>query len=202
MFRAAANCWQSGVDGLCTWFMPWPLGETERSVLVQLADPIQVQKADKHYFLRRAPAEARQIDYPATLPITIDPAADLGRFFDIPFTVADDLRDRDDSPTVRLRLSIRDLVVADRLEVRLNGQSLEGESVRRRPLDAMAPYAGQRLDIELRKQRPQSGSNGLQIALLERPQDLVSSLCIEAVEILVKYDTYPSAGMASRQVDP
>jgi len=33
-------------------------------------------------------------------------------------------------------------------------------------------------------------------------QDLVSSLCIEAVEILVKYDTYPSAGMASRQVDP
>jgi hypothetical protein len=66
----------------------------------------------------------------------------------------------------------------------------------------MAPYAGQRLDIELRKQRPQSGSNGLQIALLERPQDLVSSLCIEAVEILVKYDTHPSAGMASRQVDP
>ena len=66
----------------------------------------------------------------------------------------------------------------------------------------MAPYAGQRLDIELRKQRPQSGSNGLQIALLERPQDLVSSLCIEAVEIFVKYDTYPSAGMASRQVDP
>ncbi len=203
MFRAAAaNCWQSGVDGLCTWFMPWPLGETERSVLVQLADPIQVQKADKHYFLRRATAEARQIDYPATLPITIDPAADLGRSFDIPFTVADDLRDRDDSPTVRLRLSIRDLVGADRLEVRLNGQSLEGESVRRRPLDAMAPYAGQRLDIELRKQRPQSGSNRLQIALLERPQDLVSSLCIEAVEILVKYDTYPSAGMASRQVDP
>ena len=33
-------------------------------------------------------------------------------------------------------------------------------------------------------------------------QDLVSSLCIEAVEILVNYDTYPSAGMASRQVDP
>ena len=36
----------------------------------------------------------------------------------------------------------------------------------------------------------------------ERPQDLVSSLFIEAVEILVKYDTYPSADMASRQVDP
>jgi hypothetical protein len=36
----------------------------------------------------------------------------------------------------------------------------------------------------------------------EQPQDLVSSLFIEAVEILVKCDTYPSAGMASRQVDP
>jgi hypothetical protein len=205
MFRAAAaNCWQSGVDGLCTWFMSWPLGETERSVLGQLTDPIRVQEGDKHYFVRRAPAVARQIDYPAALPITIDPATDLGRFFDIPFTVADDLGSQADSrvAAVELRLSMRDLVGADRLEVRLNGQSLFGESVRRQPLDPIAPYAGQRLDIELRGHRPQTGPNRLQIALLERPQDLVSSLCIEAVEVLVQYGTYPSAGLASPQVDP
>ena len=118
--------------------------------------------------------------------------------------MADDLGSQTDSrvAAVELRLSMRDLVGADRLEVRLNGQSLFGETVRRQPLDPIAPYAGQRLDIELRGQRPQTGPNRLQIALLERPQDLVSSLCIEAVEVLVQYGTYPSAGLASPQVDP
>ena len=103
---------------------------------------------------------------------------------------------------MRLRLSRRSVAVAGRLGVRRSGQSLLGGAVRRQPLDPIAPYAGQRLDIELRGHRPQTGPNRLQIALLERPQDLVSSLCIEAVEVLVQYGTYPSAGLASPQVDP
>ena len=201
MFRAAAaNCWQAGVDGLYTWFMSWPLGETERAVLGQLADSDWGREGDKHYFVRRGPSEAREIDYEALLPITIDPATDLGRRFDIPFTVADDLEDRGDAESrvtaVELRLSVRDLTCADRLEILLNGQPLSGDTMRRQILDPIAPYVGQHLHIELRAQLPQVGQNHLEVALLERPHGLVSSLSIEAVEVLVQYGTYPTTILA------
>ena len=197
MFRAAAaNYWRADVDGLCTWFMSWPLGETERAVLGQLASPEQGREGDKHYFVRRGPVETREIDYPALLPIAIDPGADLGRRFDIPFTVADDVGDRGEAQSrvaaVELRLSVRDLTSTDRLEIRLNDQPLTGETVRREILDPIAPYVGQRLEIGLREQLPQAGQNRLEVALLERPPGLVSALSIEALEVLIQYDTYPA----------
>jgi len=197
MFRAAAaNYWRADVDGLCTWFMSWPLGETERAVLGQLADPDLVREGNKHYFVRRGPVEAREIDYPALLPIAIDPDTDLGRRFDIPFTVADDMEGLEDGESgaaiVELRLGIRDLTTADRLEILLNGQPLAGGTMRRQILDPIAPYEGQRLHIELRGQLLEVGQNHLEVALLERPLGLVSSLHIEALEILVQYHTYPS----------
>jgi hypothetical protein len=200
MFRAAAaNYWQAGVDGLYIWFMSWPPGEIERAILDQLADPVQVLEGDKHYVVRTAPAESREIEYPASLPVSIDPATDLGRSFEIPFVVADDLESSDPAVSrvtaVELRVCIRDLTLADRVEIRLNGTSLAGETVHRRVPDPIVPYAAQRLDIELRNQRPHAGSNLLEIVLLERPKDLVSPLCIESVEVLVRYGTYPSTAL-------
>ena len=174
-------------------------GEIERAILDQLADPVQVLEGDKHYVVRTAPAESREIEYPASLPVSIDPATDLGRSFEIPFVVADDLESSDPTVSrvtaVELRVCIRDLTLADRVEIRLNGTSLAGETVHRRVPDPIVPYAAQRLDIELRNQRPHAGSNLLEIVLLERPKDLVSPLCIESVEVLVRYGTYPSTAL-------
>ena len=50
---AAAAAYARGADGLCVWFLPWPLGADERDSLRTIADPdCSLLKADKHYFAR------------------------------------------------------------------------------------------------------------------------------------------------------
>ncbi|MFH1567054.1 MAG: hypothetical protein ABIL09_03575 [Gemmatimonadota bacterium] len=201
MFRAAAaNYWQAGVDGLYTWFLSWPLGQAEHAVLTALSDPEQVRERRQHYFVRRAPAEMRGMDYPAPLPVAIDPAADLGKPFAVPFTVAGDLEDRGDGQSrvaaVELRLGLRELTAADRLELRLNGEPLAGETVRREILDPISPYVGQRLCVDLRRHRPRNGANRLEVVLQSRPQGLVSAVTLEAIEVVVSYAVYPTAAPA------
>lgn len=195
MFRAAAaNYSLAGVDGLYTWFMSWPLGEQQRDVLGQLADPVQIAEGDKHYFVRSAPAETGGLQYPAALPVTIDPATDLGKRFAVPMIVGDKLEQSVVADSrivaVELRLSINELTTLDRFEIRLNGELLDGETVRRQPTNVISPYSGQALSIELRHRRPVTGNNQIEFALLERPAGLVSPLRIDAVELIVRYDTY------------
>ena len=44
MFRAAtANYWAKGADGLIAWFLHWPPGEAERSILTDIGDPDVVE---------------------------------------------------------------------------------------------------------------------------------------------------------------
>jgi hypothetical protein len=195
MFRAAAaNYNHAGVDGLYTWFMSWPLGEQQRDVLSQLADPVQVAEGDKHYFIRSAPTETNGLQYPAALPVAIDPTTDLGKRFSIDLVVGDDLENRSEEEsrvgTVELRLDINELTTADHFEIYLNGELLSGAAVRRQPTDTISPYSGQRLLIELQHQLPVKGKNRLEFALLERPGGLMSQLRIDAVELIVQYDTY------------
>ncbi len=53
MRAAASNFWQADVDGLCTWFMDWPLEDEQRRILTDIGDPDLSLEGNKHYFLRQ-----------------------------------------------------------------------------------------------------------------------------------------------------
>ena len=191
---AAANAQAAGVDGLYTWFMEWPLGESERSVLTDLSDPAQIAEKDKHYFLRRASdlSYVVDVDYAAHLPLTFDPTCDLGRTFEIPVTIADDAERNDRVRRVCLRLALTDLVTADRIEIRINGERVSQQRVRRRTTTPVAPYQGMWLEFDLEgAERLRQGTNRLEVALLERPSGLRSPVVLEDVEVIVEYDLWP-----------
>lgn len=191
MYRAAAaNAWQRGVDGMYAWFMRWPHGSEERAILTELAHPEQIHRQDRHYVLRRSTEVTGETDYPAHLPVRLDPTTDLGKGQAIPFSLADDFAGDPHISRVTLRLAITDLVAADRLELRLNGASLATLPRRRQPMRHIDPYGGQWLEIDLRSQLPQQGANVLQIELVSRPPDLQNALVLEDVELLVGYDTH------------
>ncbi|MFA6111089.1 MAG: hypothetical protein WDA75_20215, partial [Candidatus Latescibacterota bacterium] len=191
MVRAAAgNLWDLGVDGLYTWFLAWPLGERERSILTELGDPELTRHRDKHYFVRRRLADHEAHDLPFLLPLPI-PQADPARRYAIPFSISDDLAD-DRVQRVRLRLGVTNLVSADRLAVWLNGVSLDGQTTRRDFLSRHTPYTGQWLEIELQTVRPCRGRNTVEVALLERPARFAGGVTLEDVEVLVDYGPYPA----------
>ena len=193
MRAAAANFWERGVDGLYSWFLPWPLGDAERRTLTELSDPELIKEADKHYFLRRQSDATSGHDYEAFLPVEI-PSADAARRYQILFSIADDTQN-DRIQSIRLRLGVTNLVTADTFEVRLNGQSLAEERCTRTTIRSRDPYAGQWLEFLLERVRPQKGTNVLAVALKERPAGFVGGVTVEDVEILVEYGPYP-AGVA------
>ena len=113
------------------------------------------------------------------LPVEI--AADDRAQHTIPFYLADDAQEGRVSQ-VLLRIRIVDLVSDDRLEIALNGQSLQGEICRREFGYKVVPYQGMWLIFDLQQVRPQQGANRLEIALVGRPDDLVSPLRVTDVE--------------------
>jgi len=189
MRAAAANFWEMGVDGLYTWFLSWPLGDVERSILTDLGDPELVKESDKHYFLRRRSEATAGHDYEAFLPLEI-PAADPGKCYRIPFAIADNTQN-DRMRGVKLRIGVSNLVSSDQLKMLLNGKSLEKETCRRDFIRSRDPYTGQWLEFRLEKVRPQRGRNLLEISLAERPAGLEGGVTVEDIEIIVEYGTYP-----------
>ena len=188
---AAANNRARGADGLYTWFLSWPLGESERNTLTELGDPDLVAEGDKHYFLRRTSEAAGGHDYRAHLPLAL-PQADAGKSFQLPFYVADDLENAQ-VQQVTLRLGVSDLLSADRLEVSLNGVSLADETCTRSALHTVDPYMGQWLVFDLRSVRPRQGENVLSLVLQGRPENIGSEIAVEDLEVLVTYGTFPAA---------
>jgi hypothetical protein len=189
---AAANFYDKGVDGLYTWFMPWPFGHTQRGMLTEMADPARLKAGDKHYFLRRRDAGTAALGYEVPIPLDI-PNAEPGKLYPIPFYISDDLES--DSRGIRqvvLRINIYDMVGADRLTVLLNGRSLEGETCLRSANSGLVPYEGQWLEFHLEKVRPRKGANLLEISLDERPPELETGVTVEDVEIVIEYGWFAS----------
>ncbi len=190
MRAAAANSWALGVDGLYTWFLPWPVDDAGRRTLTELGDPELVREADKHYFLRRRSESAKDHDYPAHLPLEI-PAPDPHERHRIPFAIADD-PGNDRVRRVLLRVDVSNLVSADRLEILLNGESLDAEPCERGAAEKHGPYAAQWLKFRLEKVRPKMGRNLLEVSLLGRPDGLAGGVTVEDVEIIVEYGMFPA----------
>lgn len=179
---AAANYWAKGADGLMAWFLHWPLGDTERSILTDIGDPEIVKEKNKQYVFPPRNEEAAVLGYGQPLPLQL-PKADPGFTGEIPFYVAEDLN-TDRVERVRLRLKILNLATADRLKVKLNGSDLSGELLRR----TKHRYELQWLEYTLRGLRPRRGHNLLTVALEERPEGLKGGITIDLVELLVEYD--------------
>ena len=189
---AAANYWDRGVDGLYTWFMSWPLGDTERSTLTELGDPDLLQEADKHYIVHRRSETADAMGYQAYLPLEIS-SANPDKIYTVPFSIADDLeKAKQRIQGVLLRMHIDNLVSEDHLTVRLNGKSLSGETCKRNFGSSISPYAGQWLEIELSEIRPRPGRNQLEISLDRRPQGLEGGIVLQHVELFIEYGAYPA----------
>ena len=189
---AAANFYDKGVDGLYTWFLPWPLGHREWGLLTELGDPTRLKEGDKHYYLRRRDSDTTEMGYEVSIPLEI-PSAAPGKLYAIPFYISDDLEA--ESYRIRrvtLRINIFDLVTADRLTLLLNGRSLEGETCLRSVNSALVPYEGQWLEFHLETVRPHKGGNVLEISLNERPLELEAGVRIDDVEIIIEYGQYPS----------
>jgi hypothetical protein len=185
---AGASLLDRGCDGLYAWFMRWPLEDPERSALSELGDRGLMREKDKRYVLARR-AKDGDNQYQVALPVEIK--ADDRQKHSIPFYLADDAQEGRVSQ-VLLRIKIVDLVSEDHLEIALNGKSLQAEICRREYGWNVAPYQSMWLVFDLQKVRPRQGDNRLELALVKRPDDLISALKVEEVEVVVKYHPLPT----------
>ena len=191
MRAAVANQWSKGVDGLYTWFMDWPLGDAQRSMLSEMGDPDLGARKDKQYVLVRTP-EDDHLHYRSPLPIRIT-ADDVGTRHPVPFYIADDIEGADGQiREVLLEIVVTDLVSADRIEILLNGESLQNEACRRGFGDPINRYGAQALTFDLRGVRPRKGDNLLKITLDGRASGLASPLVVREVKITVNYHPFPA----------
>lgn len=193
MIRAAtSNYWDKDVDGMYTWFLSWPLGDSEHRILAELGNPTLSKKGDKHYIVRRSDQymEIHDIDCPLPLNILSD---SISNPHSISFYISDNIiKESEKISSIELNINVKDLVSQDRLSFSLNGKSLSHEEIIRTPSSKISPYAGQWLKFRLNNVRPQKGSNTLQIVLLGRPEGLVSPLVVEDVEIIIRRGFYPA----------
>ena len=180
------------VDGMYTYFFKWPLGNQEREILTELSDPDLILEKDKHYIIDRATEVSETVGYETKLPVKI-PRIHESITKSITFNLSDDFENRIQRiSSITLKIHIGELVSDDRLQILLNGDSLESEHCKRYSSNEISAYHGQWLEFNLANIRPIKGSNKLDITLKSHPNDLVSTLVIEDIEVVVKYHYYTS----------
>ena len=188
MIRAAAsNFWDRGADGMYTMWLEWPLDETQNRILKELSDPNLLKEANKHYCAGRRSHYSELVGYERPLPLEIA-YSDTDTIHRIPFYVADDFEtDSGRICQVTLKIQISDLVLNDKLTIRLNGKSLSTEPLLRDFGNRINAYSGQWLEFTLETVLPCKGHNLLDIKLDGRAERMVSPLIVEDVEVIVEY---------------
>ena len=192
MIRAATSSyWNRGADGMYTWFLNWPLGDAERTILTELGDQDLALQGNQHYVVRRSSDYMNLHGIGSPLPLEI-PSDEIGTSYPVDFYLAEDVvLNSDRISGVTLRVNIKDLVSADCISLYLNGSSLSHEVVSRHPADIIAPYVGQWLEFQLSNVLPKKGTNTLEIVLNGRAEGLISPLVVEDVEIVIQKTFYP-----------
>ena len=95
---------------------------------------------------------------------------------------------------VTLSMWLHNAVSSDEITVRLNGQSLAGETcIRTRPPNNFFPY-DQWWEYHLRHVHPRQGPNVLDISLDRRPGRLSGGIRIDDLEVKVTYGPYLTTG--------
>ena len=86
------------------------------------------------------------------------------------------------------------LIMGDKLTLRLNGESLGDEPVTRDFAHNTPHIAPRGLDLQfhLRDVLPRKGWNTLEISLDERPDLMAGGITVDQVELRVTYSPYPS----------
>ena len=203
MNAAASNFYDKGVDGLCTWFMKWPLGDKERSTLSKIGDKELLKHSNKHYVVRRNEdggdpdqnkngLSASNLGYTSPLPLEIK-YDDLGLSKELEFYLSDDFESSTEVLNqITLKLQIRDLVSEDELIIKLNGKSLDDQPCVRGYANVTSPYQGQWVNFNLMEYMPVKGQNTLELTLVSRPDQLEADILLEDVELVIKYGSYPS----------
>ena len=203
MNAAALNFYNKGVDGLCTWFMKWPLGDNERSTLSNIGDRELLKYSNKHYIVRRNEEggdpeynkhgmSASNLGYTSSLPLELK-YDELGQSKEVQFYLSDDFESSFEILNqVTLKLQIRDIVSEDELVIKLNGKSLNGQPCVREYANVTSPYQGQWLNFDLMGLKPVKGENVLELTLVSRPDELEGDILLEDVELIVQYGSYPS----------
>ena len=193
MLRASvSNFWNMNVDGIYTYFLKWPLGNQEREILTELSDPDLILEKDKHYIIDRATEVSQEVGYETKLPIEI-PRIHNPVTKTIEFNLSDDFENRIHRiSSITLKIHIGELVTDDELQILLNGFSLESEHCKRFSSNEISAYHGQWLEFNLVNILPKKGVNKLDLTLKSHPDDLVSTLLIEDIEVIVKYGYYKS----------
>ena len=190
---AAASFWSRGVDGLYTWFLRWPHGDTERAFLSEMGDPDLIEEKDRTYFVLRRSGEPDNPAYGAALPVSI-PEADPDERYDIPFYVGDDIAESERVSSAVLSVKVMNLIMGDKLTLTLNGESIGEEPVTRDFAHNTPHIAPRGLDLQLhlREVLPRKGWNTLEISLDERPDLMAGGITVDQVELRVTYSPYPS----------
>ena len=186
---AAANNYKKGVDGLCAWFLKWPLGDDQRGLLTQIGDPDLLEESDKHYFLRWRSDTMATVGWDGQVPQPIE----VGEKSSFTFEIADDpIGNARRIRQLLLRIKLDNSARDDQINYTLNGDSLNEEQVVSSYGGQIAPYQARWLEFRLRKVTPRQGLNELTISLDGRPDGLDGSITVEDVELLVEYTPYPT----------
>ena len=199
MMRAAAsNYWAQGVDGIFVahWFGKWPYGSDFYAMLRELPHPDVMGPKDKQYWVPTEPERPIPVIPPAE-PSPLPAELQLDRPVAVELTVSDDLPRWDGMGRVHevlMRIRLVQCTELDRISVRLNGEELPTDRLRK--ISNMYTMKAPRYRVTEaywyvfrleREHWPTQGSNTLEVTLLERDPEATPEVYLRDVELEIKY---------------
>ena len=200
MTRAtASNYWAQDIDGLFLdrgWFSDWPYQAPFYEKLRELPFPHLMEPKDKFYHLLTGTGRGEEdirLEITPTLPAILAE----GKSALIDFTISDDLPKWDKVGRVYdvlLRIGISEVTELDQLSFKLNGKDLTKGNMR--TINMMyrmgAPRNRQTSGYWFvfrpkRDQWPAKGENRLEISLVKRDPEVISTVSIGNIELETKY---------------
>ena len=212
MRGSACNYWDQGVDGIYVahWFGYWPYASSFYEKLRELPHPDIMASRDKHY---RVPTDTvrpvspsiaadKRNSLPVKLKVSVPNSIEL--------IISDDVEhwySRGMIHEILLRIRLVETNEQDKIEVKLNGNLLPSDMLRR-VINMYAMDAPQyRVNgacwyiFRLRDEfRPVKGTNIIEVNLLESELQAFSNVTLRDIEMEIKY--LKGAGFGRGTVDP
>jgi len=187
----AARHWKNGADGfyVFNWFGTAPTYDYDnRAAMDTIADPLRLKYQNKQYAVMRTDASFPNcLPHPRQIPakVTEDPLT-------VTINVADDLEEAGERvKRAQLHVHLSNLTVMDRLEVKLNGQTLTCTNPMKPGAYNTRNTAWQ--NYELSADHVICGDNTVSLRMAGRDERLARELPVEVqdMELAIQYD-YPN----------